>query len=196
MLRGSALDLFLPAEGSEEYAHLARRIGYLPEGDLDPARRLHLEFEARTAELRAFAERHFGAGGRYALRPANAADLVLSPAASEAERDSILSAKGFKNPARAYVNLRNMAGLVAGDEGGASFARLFILACDILSQKPDPDMALNNWERFIGSLPDPASHLALMLSQPMRLEILLDLLSTSQFLADVLVAGAELSWNT
>ena len=46
------------------------------------------------------------------------------------------------------------------------------------------------------SAPDPASHLAQMLSQPMRLEILLDLLSTSQFLADALVAGARLSWTT
>ena len=200
MLRGSALDLSLPAEGSEEYAHLARRIGYLPGGDLDPARKLHLEFEARTAELRAFAERHFGSSGRFALRPTNAADLILSPAASEAERDSILTAKGFKNPARAFVNLRNISGLGGGEaESGeadasrrATFARLFILACDILSQKPDPDMALNNWERFVASLPSPATHLGLMLSQPMRLEILLDLLSTSQFLADVLAREPNL----
>ena len=217
MLRGSALDLFLPAEGAEEYVHLARRIGYLPHGDLDPARRLSLEFEARTAEVRAFADRHLGGGGGYALRPSNAADLILSPDAGEAERDSILSAKGLKNPARAFVNLRHIAGLGEGgaigddqggaigdDQGGAigddrgpnepgepsrrtSFARLFILACDILSRRPDPDMALNNWERFVESISDPASHLALMLSQPTRLEILLDLLSTSQFLAEVLV---------
>jgi len=195
MLRGSALDLFLPEEGSEEYAHLARRIGYIAGGDLGPARSLRLDFEARTAEVRAFADRHFSGEEHYAVRPANAADLVLSGAASDIERDSILSAKGFRNPARAFVNLRNISGIGAeGQEGqdGASprrlrFARLAILACDILSQRPDPDMALNNWERFVDSIPDPEAHLARMLAQPRRLEILLDILSTSQFLADALV---------
>jgi glutamate-ammonia-ligase adenylyltransferase len=196
MLRGSALDLFLPEEGSEEYSHLARRIGYVAEGDLSPAQRLRLDFEARTAEVRAFAERHFSGEDHYAVRPANAADLVLSGAASDAERDSILSAKGFRDPARAFVNLRNISGTGADGREGRSavasqrrlrFARLAILACDILSQRPDPDMALNNWERFVDSIPDPESHLAEMFAQPKRLEILLDILSTSQFLADALV---------
>ena len=110
MLRGSALDLFLPEDGSEEYSHLARRIGYVAEGDLSPARRLSLEFEARTADVRAFADRHFSGEDHYTVRPTNAADLVLSGASNDAERDSILSSKGFKNPARAFVNLRNIAG--------------------------------------------------------------------------------------
>jgi glutamate-ammonia-ligase adenylyltransferase len=195
MLRGSALDLFLPEDGSEEYSHLARRIGYVAEGDLSPARRLSLEFEARTADVRAFADRHFSGEDHYTVRPTNAADLVLSGASNDAERDSILSSKGFKNPARAFVNLRNIAGtgadsresLDASSPRRLRFARLAILACDILSQRPDPDMALNNWERFVDSVPDPASHLAQMLAQPKRLEILLDILSTSQFLADTLV---------
>jgi glutamate-ammonia-ligase adenylyltransferase len=67
------------------------------------------------------------------------------------------------------------------------FARLAILACDILANRPDPDMALNNWERFLHAIPDPQAHLRQMLSQPMRLEILLKLFSASQFLADTLI---------
>jgi glutamate-ammonia-ligase adenylyltransferase len=196
MLRGSALDLFLPEEGSEEYEHLARRIGYSAEGGLGAAKSLSLDFEARTAEVRAFAEHRFGGESRYAVRPANVADLVLGEA-REDERDSILSAKGFKHPPRALVNLRGIAGLGAEPEEPepsrlAGFARLAIVACDILSRRPDPDMALNNWERFVSSLPDPAGHLAEMLAQPRRLEVLLDIFSASQFLADILVRDPEL----
>ena len=72
------------------------------------------------------------------------------------------------------------------------FARLATLASDVLAQQPDPDMALNNWERFLHALPDPAAHLRQMLSQPMRLEILLSIFSASQFLADTLVRDPEL----
>jgi glutamate-ammonia-ligase adenylyltransferase len=196
MLRGSAADLFLPAEGSEEYTHLARRIGYGPKGELDSAQRLRLEFETRSAGLRAFIDRRFSDNGRRATKPVNAADLVLSDSLGEAERDSILRAKGFKNPARAFVNLRNISGFgrAAGESSPrrTSFASLFILACDILGQKPDPDMALNNWERFVDSISDPAAHLELMLAQPTRLEILLDVFSTSQFLADAIVRAPSL----
>jgi len=196
MLRGSAQDLYMPAEGSEEYEHLARRIGYTAKGELSPGRDLRLDFEARTAEVRAFVERRLGSPDRGATEEVNVADLVLS-GAGEDMRDAILSAKGFRHPDRALVNLRNIAG-IGSEEGDESsprrlgFARLALMACDILSLRPDPDMALNNWERYVARLPDASAHLSEMLAQPRRLELLLDLFSTSQFLADVLVRKPSL----
>ena len=184
MLRGSAQDLFLPAIDSDEYMHLARRAGYAPDKDMSPAQKLHVDFETHTAEVRAFVERHFGRDSLPGTPTANAADLILSDAVSPTLARSVLAPKGFRDPARALVNLRNLSGEA---DRRSLFARLAILACDILSQKPDPDMALNNWERFLHSLPDAKAHLAAMLSQPMRLEILLGMFSTSQFLADTLV---------
>ncbi len=189
MLRGSAQDLFLPSLDSDEYMHLARRSGYKPEREMSPARKLHLDFETHTAEVRAFMERHFGRGSLPGIPAANVADLILSDTVPEGARRDILSAKGFRDPARAFVNLRELSGEA---ERRSQFARLAILACDILSQRPDPDMALNNWERFLRSLDDPQGHFRGMLSQPMRLEILLSIFSTSQFLADALVRNPEL----
>ncbi len=72
------------------------------------------------------------------------------------------------------------------------FARLAVLACDLLSGMPDPDMALNNWERYLAASSGPADRLADALAQPMRLEILLSLCSASQFLADTLIADPSL----
>ena len=60
MLRGSAQDLFLPPLDSDEYVHLARRMGYARGRALAPEQQLHLDFETATAAVRAFVERHFG----------------------------------------------------------------------------------------------------------------------------------------
>ncbi|MGE5839849.1 MAG: DUF294 nucleotidyltransferase-like domain-containing protein, partial [Deltaproteobacteria bacterium] len=64
---------------------------------------------------------------------------------------------------------------------------LALLAFDILKRKPDPDMALNNWERFVRAQGSADFHYNLLLSQPMRLELLLGVFAGSQFLADAMV---------
>ncbi len=96
MLRGSAQDLFLPAAGSDEYAHLARRLGYVPQAGLSPERQLLLEFETHTAAVRAFVEGHFGRGALPGPAGGNVADLVLSDRLSEEERRAVLRQSGFR----------------------------------------------------------------------------------------------------
>jgi len=197
MLRGNAQDLFLPGLGSGEYSHLARRLGYSRRDGMDPARQLHLEFEARTAAVRAFVERHFGRESLPGPAGGTVADLILSDAVAPGLRDKILLEAGFQNPERAYVNLRALAGESRQPERRNRMAKLAILAVDTLRRMPDPDMALNNWERFVQVLPDPQQHFALLMSQPMRLELLLAIFSNSQFLADSLARNPEfLEWAT
>jgi glutamate-ammonia-ligase adenylyltransferase len=72
-----------------------------------------------------------------------------------------------------------------------------VLACDILHGEPDPDMALNNWERFVSALEMPDAHFKMLLSQPQRLRILLSIFSRSQFLAESLIQHPDLlDWIT
>src|SRR5438132_1248547 len=60
-----------------------------------------------------------------------------------------------------------------------------------LPRCPDPDMALNNLERFLAN-PAGAQQLpALLESRARTLETLLQLLSTSQFFSDLLVANPD-----
>jgi glutamate-ammonia-ligase adenylyltransferase len=184
MLRGSAKDLFLPSADSHEYAHLARRMGYLRGGALDPGEQLRIDFEKCTAAVRVFVERHFGRDSLPGEGAGTVADVVLSDSIPADLRARILKSAGFKNIERAYVNLKGLAGSGVRRE---TFSKLALLAVEILSRKPDPDMALNNWERFIRALVSPEFHFNLLLSQPMRLEILLGVFSGSQFLSDTLV---------
>ncbi len=195
LLRGSALDLDLPPVEAVEFGHLARRMGYQGGGGLGAGEQLRVDFERETAVVRAFVERHFGRDslpGRGA--DGSLADLVLSDAPSEALREKILRRTGFADPARAYDNLRRLAG---ADERRDRFAGLVVLAGDLLARVPDPDMALNNWERLVTVLDDPTGNFERLLAQPKRLTLLLDMLSGSQFLADTLVRVPEFfEWAT
>ena len=194
MLRGSALDLFLPASEADEFLHLARRMGYTPGGELTPAQKLHLDFETHTAFVRAFIEKHFGRETLSVPGVGNIADLILSDALPAQMRTRILRRSGFQNPDRAFTNLRSLA---AAGASPISFARLAVLATDLLRYQPDPDMALNNWERFLSALDDPEEHFRLLLSQPKRLDILLSIFAGSQFLSDSLIRDpGSFEWAT
>lgn len=184
MLRGSAIDLFLPPVDSDEYVHLARRLGYAVGGPLEPAQQLHFDFEAHTAAVRVFWERHFGRDALPGSGLGTVADLALSDKIAQELSVQILSNAGFKDPARASVNLEGLAGRGIRRD---TFAKIVLLAFDILKRNPDPDRGLNNWERFIHAVASPEFHFNLLLSQPMRLEILLNIFSGSQFLADTLI---------
>ncbi|RJR30529.1 MAG: glutamate-ammonia-ligase adenylyltransferase [Desulfobacteraceae bacterium] len=194
MLRGSARDLFLPPPEAEEFAHLARRMGYQQGGPLSPAEQLRMDFETHTAAVRTFVERYFGRDVLPGKEPGSIADLVLSDQISPDSAADLLKGGGFKDPSRAHVNLKELAG--AGSRR-STFARLALLALDLLKRVPDPDMALNNWERFMRSLGSSEFHYNLLLSQPMRLEILLNILAGSQFLSDTLIRNPVfLDWVT
>jgi [glutamine synthetase] adenylyltransferase / [glutamine synthetase]-adenylyl-L-tyrosine phosphorylase len=219
MLRGSALDLVLPLLDSDEFRHLARRMGYERAAGLDPERQLRLDFDTHTAAIRAFIAWEFedelpasapnmagsplhGAGlarnaatanetRRAFERPSprerfgvgNVADLILSDHVSPAQRDRILRDYGFKNPDQAFLNIQS---LVGKHGRRVTFAKLAVLACDILRRQSDPDRALNNWARFILSHQSVTERYDMLFYEPSRLEIILSIFSSSQFLADTI----------
>ncbi|TFG64542.1 MAG: glutamate-ammonia-ligase adenylyltransferase, partial [Spirochaetales bacterium] len=189
MLRGSAEDLFLPEVDSDEYVHLARRMGYQQEKGLSPSRNMHLEFETRTAQVRRFVETYLGRPAVPGAYTGNAADLVLSETLTPEAAEAICRAGGFSDAERARENLKTLAGR---GERRQLFAWLAVLAWDVLITTPDPDMALNNWERFVSSppsegMPSPEDHFNELFSQPRRLEILLKIFAGSQYFADTLI---------
>ena len=209
MLRGSARDLLLPATESAEYAHLARRIGYGGRGGLGEAAQLRTDFEVHTAAVRSFVDRRFAhesvPWGAAAVGPA---DLVLAVGtvavgtvavgSDRAQGDaqlSFLRRAGFRDSGRAMRNIVRIVSLSGEGERRRAMARLMVLALDDLARSADPDMALNNWERFVAVQSDPQAHLAGMLEQPVRLSLLLSMFATSQFLVDTLVRNPEfLEW--
>jgi len=179
--------------------HLAWRLGYASSGELTPAQRLYLEFATCTAAVRFAVERHLGRESLPDAPSGNVADLILSEAIPPAGRERILARAGFRNPERAYRNLRSLA---AADPTG-TFLRLAVLATDFLKHRPDPDMALNNWERFLvalsaaGGEQAASEHFRSLAAQPRRLDLLLAVFAGSQFLSDALIQSpATFDWAT
>ncbi|MCK4516743.1 MAG: glutamate-ammonia-ligase adenylyltransferase, partial [Spirochaetaceae bacterium] len=192
MLRGNAQDLFLPEPDSLEYAHLARRAGYRREGDLSAADQLRIEFQARTAAVRAFLEHHLGRDSIPGKPAGTAADLVLSDELSEELTGAITAGAGLRDARRARLNIRSLAG---DDPRRDIFSELIVLAWSSLRDCSDPDMALNNWDRYASSLSDPLAHFQSLLRQPVKLGLMLQVFSASQFLAETLIhTPAFLEW--
>ncbi|MBW1645318.1 MAG: glutamate-ammonia-ligase adenylyltransferase, partial [Deltaproteobacteria bacterium] len=194
MLRGSAEDLYLPPVEADEFTHLARRMGYQRHRDFSAARQLMVDFATHTAIVRSFVERHLGRKPLPAPTMGNVADLILNDRLSPERRQAIMGKYGFANVERACTNFLSLAG---EGERRELFVKLAVLACDILRRESAPDLALNNWERFVASLADPVAHYNLLFSQPRRLEILLGIFSRSQFLANTLIRQPDfLAWVT
>lgn len=195
MLRGNARDLILPTVESDEFEHLARRMGYERGPVLSPARQLRLDFDSHTAAVRAFVEWDFETDLLAGRPPGNVADLILSAEEVPAQvRRDILRAYGFRDTDRAYENLKILAG---DEERRAVFARLVLLACDILRRQPDPDRALDNWARFVQQAEGRNQRYRVLFFQPTRLEIILGIFASSQFLADTLIRNPGfLDWVT
>lgn len=199
MLRGSARDLLLPATDSAEYAHLARRIGYGGRGGLGESAQLRTDFEVHTAAVRSFVDRRFGGESvPWGVAQVGPADLVLAVGSDRQPGDAelaFLRRAGFRDSARAMRNVTGIASRSGAGEPRRVLARLMVLALDDLRRSADPDMALNNWERFVAAQSDPQEHLARMLEQPVRLALLLSMFATSQFLVDTLVRYPQfLDW--
>ena len=197
ILRGSALDLYLPEVSAVEYGHLARRMGYRGDSTLTPAQRLHLELETRRAAVRRFIDTHLGHGSLGSGSITGVADLVLSPPDADADDGGaaqVLRRLGFTQPERAVANVLRLASRAPER---MEFARLAVLAGDELARQSDPDRALNNWERYVAALDEPERHFRTLMRQPTRLELLIRIFATSQFLADALVRSPELfDWVT
>jgi glutamate-ammonia-ligase adenylyltransferase len=99
----------------------------------------------------------------------------------------LLHAWGLRDPERGWRNLVHLANAVGPD----ALRDLCHPLGRLLPRCPDPDMALNNLERFLA---DPAGAALLPNLQEHRarsLETLLQLLSTSQYFSDLLVANPD-----
>src|SRR5262249_40423604 len=93
----------------------------------------------------------------------------------------------LRDPERGWRNLSHLARAI----GVKTLKDLCQALGRLLPRCADPDMALNNLERFLAN-PAGAQQLpALKDSRARSLEILLQLLSSSQFFSDLLVANPD-----
>jgi glutamate-ammonia-ligase adenylyltransferase len=106
-----------------------------------------------------------------------------APAATRA----LISTWGLRDFERGWQNLNHLAEAI----GLAALQDLCPFLGRYLPRCPDPDMALNNLERFLDGAGGRQQLPALLEGRARPLEILLQLLSTSQSFSDLLVANPD-----
>ena len=164
-----------------ELGRLARRVG-IEAPPRVAARRFAAEHRAITRDVhRAFTE-FFGE------RPAPARPRLPSRMA--------LTATGFADPERALQNLRMIVeGRPLVPYPGAlrvALARLIPALLDACWKSPDPDEALNQFERFLAAAGPRGGYVELLAARPELLGGLVRLCAGGDLLAQLLVAQPEL----
>jgi len=98
-----------------------------------------------------------------------------------------LSQSGIKDLKQGQKNLE-IAGALMGQEG---FSRIQPLLLADLSRAADPDMALNNLERFVSALADVPSFVSLCLARRDVFRAFITIFGASRFLSTFLVLSAD-----
>jgi glutamate-ammonia-ligase adenylyltransferase len=98
-----------------------------------------------------------------------------------------LSHCGVQDTAQALRNLEPLAAKL----GPEAFSELLPLLLNDLSKAADPDMALNNFERFVGGLADIPSFVSLCRTRHDVLRSLIAIFGASRFLSTFLVTAAD-----
>jgi glutamate-ammonia-ligase adenylyltransferase len=114
-------------------------------------------------------------------------DQLRNALDSREEAEPWLASLGLTNPRAAYTNLTKLAALIPLDLLGIVLEQ-FANTCPQLA---DPDMALNNLERFFLASRSPLAMAALFERDPVALPNLLIILNSSQHLSDQLSADPE-----
>ncbi len=99
----------------------------------------------------------------------------------------LLSSWLVRDPERGWRNLTYLAGSLPPD----AFTELCGPLARLLPRCPDPDMALNNLERFLANPAARERLPALLEGRARTLEILLALFSTSHYFSDLLAANVD-----
>ena len=172
----------LPTEPAE-LGRLARRLGI----EAPPAAAARI-FRARHKAVTAAVHRAFA--DFFSERPAPARKRLRMPSLLA------LRATGFADPERARQNLKLiLEGRPLVPYAGAlreAIERLFPALLDTLWKSPDPDEALNQFERFLSAAGPRAGYIELLADNPGLLDGLVRLCAGGDLLTQLLITQPEL----
>lgn len=100
-----------------------------------------------------------------------------------------LAGLGLRDPERAARDLRDLARRRLPAQ---PMARVLGLLLDLLPRSPDAGMALTNFERFLAAHPEPAAAVTRLADDARGLEVLVQVLSTSQHFSEQIIRDPDL----
>ncbi|MEK6678307.1 MAG: bifunctional [glutamate--ammonia ligase]-adenylyl-L-tyrosine phosphorylase/[glutamate--ammonia-ligase] adenylyltransferase [Nitrospirota bacterium] len=118
-------------------------------------------------------------------------DLLLAPELSEKEIKEIYKRYGFEDAGKADKNLQ---AIVKEPYVRKLLSEVIEPLFNQIKDSPDPDMVLNNLERFCSAVFDIRIFISQLKANPKVPFLLINLFSTSQFLSDIIIRNPEYLW--
>ena len=115
-------------------------------------------------------------------------DLLLAPELSTEEVTEFLARFGFSDPAAADRNLQLMAEDVTTR---LALARMLGKLLKVIRETPDPDGALNHFERLLGVVSHPVNFLGFLGDTAEALEAVLLICGCSSYASEILIRDPE-----
>lgn len=175
----------------------ARKTGYFPEREADEKERFLNDYKFFTHEIRKIFDKLFYESTKPKEKEQKEEDfnILWNDILSEEDSTKILKSMGFSEAEAAYKNLKLL-------RDGKPFSHFMEKSRELLKEAapllfreivktPDPDMALNNLERFISTSSAPNLTVSLLAESSGARDILLNLFGTSEFISDILIRHPE-----
>ncbi len=118
-------------------------------------------------------------------------DLLLAAELSNNAIKRIYKKYGFEDAEKADKNIQTIA---KDPYIRRLLSEVILPLFDMIKGSPDPDMTLNNLERFCNAVFDLRIFISQLKANPKLTFLLINLFSTSQFLSDILIRNPEYLW--
>lgn len=184
-------------EDQRQLFHLARRSGYRSQVSAEPVEDFLRDYRTHTHAVRRVYDAFFSqADAPAAQGTQNEMALFFEGAAPPSDiRDRLLEI-GFEDLERAYRNLQLLRDgppfAHYSKAGRWALAHVAPHLMKALREAPDPDMALNHFERQVAAIGAQGVFLSILAEKPETLGLLFRLFGVSDFLARTLIQHPEL----
>jgi len=190
-------DHSLPTE-EKRIKKLARRVGYLEDETGNERDKFLSDYNFFTKGIRKIFDKLFyESEGKLKEKSQKGKDfnILWQGLLSEEEAIKILDSMGFLEPNIAYKNLKLLRNGTPFSHFSEKSRNLLKKVAPVLFKEirktPDPDMALNNLEKFFSKSSARTPMVSLLAKSSVAREILINLFGTSEFISNILIRHPE-----
>jgi [glutamine synthetase] adenylyltransferase / [glutamine synthetase]-adenylyl-L-tyrosine phosphorylase len=184
MVRGHSRDLLIPARGTPEFLHLAKRMGYLTTPKFEPNAQLDWELKQTLKDVHnLFVRKFLGVNEPESESPSITATFLAPSSSPDSLRQALafLGVATIDDPARLILELFSPV-----KEKGLLCASL-VISAPKLRASPDAVVVLQHLGKFLRAVPDPDYFVRQMLNHPHLQELLIKAFGHSEYLTQILL---------
>jgi glutamate-ammonia-ligase adenylyltransferase len=193
LVRGLAGDLHCPVPPSPEFSFLAKRLGYVRQGDVTAETQLERDIRQARRVVNGFFSHRFQGGERPDWLYESLSETLMDPEATLEEATPALMRLGMRDHFRALTLFRSLfAGLTE---------KRLAAACLLFFERrfrfnPDPEGVVQKLTRYLENLDHPDLFIRQSLHYPVLLDHLLALFANSESLSEFTIreAGRFKAW--